>query len=275
MLMEDASESLGVGDQPKHSHCHVEGLSTQDVQDRMRIVGPNVMEVPPPSFFNILLAEIAHPFYIYQVYIVWVWVLIDYFYATMCIWALVLMTGLIVSWFRYRGVQVLYAISRTPDVLATVIRNGLFQSIHHMYLVPGDIVQVHPGKIHCDMVLLTGECVLDESALTGEATPQAKTPIDPDSCQEYDPKVHKKVTLSAGTEILECEEALALVVKTASSTAKGELIREVLVFRDHQIKFRSEIPVAVALLATYGAILFFIVLFSSSDERIVGWVLAS
>lgn len=34
-------------------------------------------------------------------------------------------------------------------------------------LVPGDVVVVGPGKVACDMLLLTGECVVDETVLTG------------------------------------------------------------------------------------------------------------
>ncbi len=35
-------------------------------------------------------------------------------------------------------------------------------------LLPGDIVVVEPGKAAFDAVLLSGECVVDETVLTGE-----------------------------------------------------------------------------------------------------------
>ena len=35
-------------------------------------------------------------------------------------------------------------------------------------LVPGDIVVLQPGKATCDMVLLQGNCLVDESILSGE-----------------------------------------------------------------------------------------------------------
>ncbi|CAB9523325.1 Probable cation-transporting ATPase 13A4 [Seminavis robusta] len=273
MLMDDNSESLGMGDQPIHPRWHGKGLSDKDVQERFRAVGPNIMEVPPPSLFKTFSTEIAKPFYIYQVYIVWIWICIDYLYATVCVWLMVLMTAFIISWFRYRGAQVLYAISHVSDQPSSVLRNGRLELVQQTELVPGDIVQIDAGKINCDMVLLTGECLVDESALTGEATPQAKSPIDPHSRQVYDPAVHKKVTLSAGTTILECEEALALVMKTASNTTKGELMRDVLIFRKHTLKFRTELPIVVSMLATYSTLFFLIVLFTSGDEAIVSWFL--
>jgi hypothetical protein len=268
--MDDSSDSL------ENRRCHLQGLTSKDVQERISTVGPNIMEIPRPSFFKIFLAEMAKPFYIYQGYIIWCWAFVDYFYAAVCIWFIILLTALIISWFRYRGAQVLYALSRVPEEATKVIRNGVLELIEPGDLVPGDIVKIQAGKIHCDMVLLTGECVLDEGALTGEATPQAKIPIDPTSRQVYDPKVHKMMTLSAGTEILECDEALALVLTTASFTARGELIREVLVFRKHSVKFRKELPMVIALLVLYSTIISFIVFFSTVDDSdlIIGWLLA-
>ena len=37
-------------------------------------------------------------------------------------------------------------------------------------LVPGDVVVVLPGKATCDMVLLRGSCLTEESMLSGEVT---------------------------------------------------------------------------------------------------------
>ena len=35
-------------------------------------------------------------------------------------------------------------------------------------LVPGDVVVLQPGKATCDMVLLQGNCLVDEAVLSGE-----------------------------------------------------------------------------------------------------------
>ncbi len=37
-------------------------------------------------------------------------------------------------------------------------------------LVPGDVVVLLPGKAVADMVLLTGNCLVEESLLSGEVT---------------------------------------------------------------------------------------------------------
>lgn len=268
MMNDGSSEDVHV---PAY-RIDAKGLSAKEAQKRYRTVGPNVIEVPPPSFLGLLAEEIAKPFYLYQIYICWIWVCIDYLYATVTVWLIVLLTAVIISWFRFRGAQVLFAISSVSDT-AEVLRDGEFCMLDQRLLVPGDIVKLREGDVHTDYLLLTGEVVADESALTGEATPQAKSPVDPHSREEYDPALHKKQTVSSGTTVMECEDALALVMKTSISTTKGELMRDVLVFRQHHLKFRKELPVAISFLTTYSSIIFLIVLFASSDELIIAWFL--
>jgi len=47
---------------------------------------------------------------------------------------------------------------------------GFFENISSKELVPGDLIELpkHQVTLVCDVVLLTGQCVLNESMLTGE-----------------------------------------------------------------------------------------------------------
>ena len=68
-------------------------------------------------------------------------------------------------------------------------------------LVPGDVIVVPDNCIMpCDMVLLTGSCIVNESMLTGESVPTSEV---------YDPKNYdsaKKFTLYSGTKVIQSRE---------------------------------------------------------------------
>jgi hypothetical protein len=256
-----------------HLYLGTKGLSTLEVEARYRAVGKNVMQMDPPFLLGTFVDEIAKPFYLYQIYVIWFWIVAEYTSGTVVIWIIVLLTACIVSWFRFRGAQALYRLSHVTDK-ATVLRDGQLVTINQVALVPGDIVKVSPGVIHSDMLLMTGETLVDESTLTGEATPQAKSQVDPSDGQPYHSSIHKKQTLSAGTCVIECDNySYALVMKTASNTAKGEILRNVLVFRRHEIQFRSELPVVISFLVAYSTIIAVFVVVSVNVELAFAFIL--
>lgn len=48
--------------------------------------------------------------------------------------------------------------------------DGTFEDISSKDLVPGDVIELpkHQTTLICDAVLLTGQCILNESMLTGK-----------------------------------------------------------------------------------------------------------
>ena len=72
-------------------------------------------------------------------------------------------------------------------------------------LVPGDILVIpaHGCIMPCDAVLLTGNCIINESMLTGESVPVTKTPIPSSNDVTYDIKEHARHTLFCGTKIIQ------------------------------------------------------------------------
>ena len=133
---------------------------------------------------------------------------------------------------------------------------------------------VKPGVSFCDMVLVSSNRLLvDESALTGEVHPVAKVALDPMlSTEEYDEIQNRRNTIFAGTTVLEAgRNCRAVVVKTASYTARGELIRDMFSYRRHIFKFDTEIPIVVTILCMYACVGWAIAYYWTGDYFVFGW----
>uniref|UniRef100_G1RS37 ATPase cation transporting 13A2 n=1 Tax=Nomascus leucogenys TaxID=61853 RepID=G1RS37_NOMLE len=90
-------------------------------------------------------------------------------------------------------------------------------------LVPGDclVLPQEGGLMPCDAALVTGECMVNESSLTGESIPVLKTAL-PEGLGPYCAETHRRHTLFCGTLILQARayvgpHVLAVVTRTGMS----------------------------------------------------------
>jgi len=69
-------------------------------------------------------------------------------------------------------------------------------------LVPGDVIVIPEGCVMpCDVTLLTGSAIVNESMLTGESIPVIKSAL-PYSHDIYDPDKDQKYTIYGGTKVI-------------------------------------------------------------------------
>uniref|UniRef100_H2LIK4 P-type ATPase A domain-containing protein n=1 Tax=Oryzias latipes TaxID=8090 RepID=H2LIK4_ORYLA len=105
-------------------------------------------------------------------------------------------------------------------------------------LVPGDVIVIPANgmMMPCDAILFHGNCVVNESMLTGESIPVTKTSLPSsghDAAEIYNMEEHKRHTLFCGTQVIQTrfyagELVKAVVVRTGFSTEKGQLVRSIL-----------------------------------------------
>jgi magnesium-transporting ATPase (P-type) len=157
-----------------------------------------------------------------------------------------------------------------------VLRGGEFSEISVRDVVPGDIVVIKPGTMYCDLVVVQArQIVVDESALTGEATPVTKTELDPSTKSvSYSSTLHKSNTMSAGTVVIEVREGeknLGLVLKTGSFTTKGELLTDVLSYERHKFKFDDEVKLVLFILLLEAILLLGLVFYFLQDQWVYAW----
>ncbi|PIK40155.1 putative cation-transporting ATPase 13A3 [Apostichopus japonicus] len=144
----------------------------------------------------------------------------------------------------------------------TVLReSGETEEISSRFLVPGDVILI-PRKgciMSCDAALITGNCIVNESMLTGESVPVTKTPLpnppategSPTSC--YDVENHKRHTLFGGTHVIQTrsygpESVKAVIIRTGFLTMKGELVRSILFPKPVGFKFYRDSMKFIGLL---------------------------
>jgi magnesium-transporting ATPase (P-type) len=121
------------------------------------------------------------------------------------------------------------------------------------------------------MVVVTADHLLvDESALTGEATPIIKVQIDATmKAVTYDSNLHKTNTISAGTTILESGDKkndLGLVLATGSFTTKGKLLSDVLSYQRHNFHFDDEVKIVLFILILEAVFLITMVFHFLQDQ---------
>lgn len=116
------------------------------------------------------------------------------------------------------------------------------KSIDSSELVPGDVIEIPENtSMPCDLALLTGSCIVNESMLTGESIPVIKNSI-PFTNDIYDPAADQKYTLYGGTKVIQVRKfgnskVLGVVIRTAFVTTKGNLVRDILYPRPNKFKF--------------------------------------
>lgn len=248
---------------------------TFSVEASKMVFGPCDIEVPVPAVIDLLVKEVAHPFFIFQIFSVIIWCLDAYILLAMIILVLSIMSlvaTLVETRKNIRKIRQMAQYECPVQVLRhrdamlfqqfgqeisgnTGVRREIASSVGFTVssreLVPGDLFFVPSNsKMPCDAVVVSGSCVVDESLLTGETVPVIKDHIVEGQAGIYSRKLTKQHTLYGGTTVLHCEpNTIAAVVATGYSTAKGQIVQSILFPKPTNFKFYEDSFKFVFLLA--------------------------
>ncbi|XP_024124360.1 probable cation-transporting ATPase 13A3 isoform X2 [Oryzias melastigma] len=222
-----------------HSY-HSSGLS-KSLQDFRRVFfGENEIAVRVPSLFKLLIKEVLNPFYVFQLFSVILWSVESYYYYAAAI-VFMSVISIVTSLYTIKKQYVmLHDMVAAHSVLRVSVCRGNkdIEQAMSTELVPGDVIVIPANgmMMPCDAILFHGNCVVNESMLTGESVPVTKTSL-PSSGHEaaeiYNMEEHKRHTLFCGTHVIQTrfyagEVVKAVVVRTGFSTEKGQLVRSIL-----------------------------------------------
>lgn len=244
-----------------------EGLHEAEYTRRTAIVGHNTIEVPMPSWKKSISTEVFQFFYVYQLMCYFVWYFTGYWEVAVANKVIIVGVMAINIVSKRKLLAAVLQMTRTHGGVA-VQRDGVWQTIKASQVVPGDLVRVAENwEVPCDLVLIKGNVLCDESALTGESMPVQKFAIPPNSRDAYDPEDQggKKYTLFAGAKTLfsgkrsltddqKNDEILAIVHATGAHTVRGQLIQSILYPAKVRFKYNEHLKAFIVFLIIFGVI---------------------
>ncbi|KAM7098534.1 polyamine-transporting ATPase 13A2 isoform 2-T2 [Molossus nigricans] len=244
-------------------HRSRSGLGLQDQTVREAIYGPNVISVPVKSYPQLLVDEALNPYYGFQAFSIGLWLADHYYWYALCIF-LVSSVSICLSLYKTRKQSQTLRDMVKLSVRVCVCRPGGEEEwIDSSKLVPGDclVLRAEGGLMPCDAALVAGECMVNESSLTGESVPVLKTAL-PEGPAPYSPETHRRHTLFCGTLVLQARafvgpHVLAVVTRTGFCTAKGGLVSSILHPRPVNFKFYKDsmkFVAALSVLALLGTV---------------------
>ncbi|GMM27471.1 putative acid anhydride hydrolase [Martiniozyma asiatica (nom. inval.)] len=244
--------------------CHYpdikDGINEEIYNVRSLIFEKNMIEILVKPMFQLLIDEVLHPFYVFQIFSIILWLADDYYYYAFCIF-LISILSIIESLVETKSNMERMCKMAKFECPIRAWRNGFWKEISSADLVPGDIYEVSDPSLlvfPCDSILLTGDCIVNEAMLTGESVPVSKIPINSELVMDLEKEFgaakfsnkFSRTFLYSGTKIVrvrygisenkENEPATALVIRTGFNTTKGALVRSMLFPKPVGFKFYED-----------------------------------
>jgi cation-transporting ATPase 13A3/4/5 len=245
------------------------GLSSALANKKLATIGENKIPFECDTMLGLAKKEFLSFFYLYQLamYMVWFWQ--SYLFVASIEACLVFSSAIVSIYIQWTNQNTISQITKyeTP---VSVKRDNTFVTISSDLLVPGDLVLIDRSHwiVPCDLVLVKGSLVMNESGLTGESMPVLKTACK--SAEEFhDSHMVVKHTIYAGTSVLqvnadESSAVLGVVTATGTFTSKGQLISSILYPEVLKFRYEEELEAVILMLLGYGIIAFIVSLILQS-----------
>nr|XP_039267059.1 probable cation-transporting ATPase 13A4 isoform X1 [Styela clava] len=245
------------------------GLNESDKPDRRTLFGINTITIEITPIVVLLFREILNPYYAFQLFAVVVWCVGEY-YSLPAVIVVMSTVSITLSLYLTRKQDIMIHKMSSGSGTVRVLVGDKFESRDSKSLLPGDVIEIGDkvDTLWCDCVLLSGNCVVSESMLTGESVPVLKTPLVSSTTEFgmefFDPSRHKQHTLYGGTKVVDVQHhqtnnlPSALVIRTGFYTEKGKMIESMLSPSPMDYKYYNDslkFILVMLLLGLFGAIL--------------------
>lgn len=201
---------------------HHEGLTQSEVEERLRLFGPNAItaQKPVPAWKRFLL-QFHNPL----IYILLVATLVTFFLKeyidSAVIFGVVIINAVIGYMQEAKAEEAINSLKKMLSANASVVRDGKRISIPATQLVPGDIVYLASGdKVPADLRLFENrDLQIDESALTGESVAVQKERAQ----LEKDTVLADRVNMAFAGTLVTYGQGGGVVIATGDDTETGKI----------------------------------------------------
>ncbi|KAH9285429.1 putative cation-transporting ATPase W08D2.5 [Echinococcus granulosus] len=251
-------------ERPSSDIVNAQPLVESEVACRRSVYDVNDIPIPRRSVGQLLLKEGLNQFYVFQLASCILWFCDSYYYYAA---AILIISAMSLSWNicdlrrNEKALRETVTSYGTVNLCREVNGHQKFFSVNSTDLVPGDIIEIPRDGCHmfCDAVLLQGNCIVNESTLTGESVPVTKIPFVASwgagcASPPFELKASSKSVLFCGTSVIQSrnfadQKVTAVVVRTGFRTAKGEMVRAILFPKPMKFKFTRDVNRFVGVLA--------------------------
>ena len=217
------------------------GLNPNEIELMRSLFGICDIDIRVSSIGKILLEELTDPFYLFQVYSIFLWYFTEYVYYATVIVVLTIISLIISVHGTYKNLKQLQKISHYSCPVKVFRKNEKNEymdpiEVSSTELVPGDLFEIPEDglALPCDAILIDGSVIINESMLTGESTPVIKVRMSgTDNIFNTKEADSDKYILFGGTKVVQKRKIgngppLGIAFQTGFKTFKGNLINAIL-----------------------------------------------